>query len=104
MNKLDDVSSSILSNCSSYNEIDDVAFADIIINDDSDKVDETWKMFLWETMVNYSRQKELFSADSGPIHVKNTSLNDHLSPLNSIFIFRQVTGQNIDHLSYTECN
>ena len=59
LNKLGDISSdnSILSNSSSYNEIDDVEFADIIINDDSDIVEDYSKAWLvsltWWTCVNF---------------------------------------------------
>ena len=42
--------------------------ADAIINDDSDEEEEIRKMFLWETMDNYSGHEELFSDNIGPIN------------------------------------
>ena len=64
---------------------------DVLINDGSDKGEETCKMFWWKTINNYSEHKELFSVDNVPINEAHS--------IYSIFIFRHVTGQNIDHLS-----
>ena len=53
-------------------------------------------------MDNYSGHEDFFSVDTGLINKgKNiTALNDHKSTvLNSIFVFKQVTGQNIEPLS-----
>jgi len=52
---------------SSDNEIDDVAVADAIINDDSDGEEEILhRDFWWETMDNYTGHREVFNCDFGP--------------------------------------
>jgi hypothetical protein len=52
---------------SSDNEIDDVAIADAVINDDSGDEEELLHQdFLWETMDNYTGHREVFSCDFGP--------------------------------------
>ena len=52
---------------SSDNEIDDVAIADAVINDDSGDEEEILHQdFLWETMDNYTGHREVFSCDFGP--------------------------------------
>ena len=52
---------------SSDNEIDDIAVADAIINDDSgDEKEVVHRDFRWETMDNYTGHRELFSCDFGP--------------------------------------
>jgi hypothetical protein len=66
LSKSDSSSGSSSFSDSSDNEIDDLAVADAIINDDSDGEEETYKTFLWETMDNYTGQKELFHVESGP--------------------------------------
>ena len=52
---------------SSDNEIDDIAVADAIINDDSGDEEKIlhWD-FRWETMDNYTGHREVFSCDFGP--------------------------------------
>ena len=64
MNKLGDSSGN--SSIFSDNEIDNIALADVVINDNSDKEEKTCKTFLWEPMHHYSEHKELFSVNSGP--------------------------------------
>ena len=52
---------------SSNNEIDDIAVADAIINDDSgDEEEIVHRDFRWETMDNYTGHREVFSCDFGP--------------------------------------
>jgi len=52
---------------SSDNEIDDTAVTDAIINDDSgDEEEILHRDFRWETMDNYTGQREVFSCDFGP--------------------------------------
>ena len=52
---------------SSDNEIDDIAVADAIVNDDSgDEEEILHRDFRWETMDNYTGHKEVFSCDFGP--------------------------------------
>jgi len=62
---LSDSSSDSIS--SSDNEIDDIAVADAIMNDDSGDEEEIlhWD-FRWETMDNYTGHREVFSCDFGP--------------------------------------
>ena len=51
---------------SSDNEIDDIAVADAIINDDSgDEEEILHRDFRWETMDNYTGYREMFSCDFG---------------------------------------
>ena len=48
------------------NEIDDIAVADAIINDDSGDEEEILHgYFRWETMDNYTGHREVFSCDFG---------------------------------------
>jgi len=59
---------------SSDNEIDDIAVADAIINDDSgDEEEILHRNFRWETMDNYTGHREVFSCDFGP---RNGAEND----------------------------
>ena len=52
---------------SSDNEIDDIAVADAIINDDSgDEEEILHRNFRWETMDNYTGHREMLSCDFGP--------------------------------------
>ena len=52
---------------SSDNEIDDIAVADAIINDDSgDEEELLHRDCRWETMDNYTGHREVFSCDFGP--------------------------------------
>ena len=52
---------------SSDNEIDYVAIADAVIDDDSGDEEEILHQdFLWETMDNYIGHREVFSCDFGP--------------------------------------
>jgi len=51
---------------SSDNEIDDIAVADAIINDESGDEEILHRDFRWETMDNYTGHREVFSCDSGP--------------------------------------
>jgi len=52
---------------SSDNEIDDIAVADAIINDDSsDEEKILHRDFRWETTDNYTGHREVFSCDFGP--------------------------------------
>jgi len=48
---------------SSDNEIDDVAIADAVINNEEEILHQD---FLWETMDNYTGHREVFSCDFGP--------------------------------------
>jgi len=51
----------------SDNEIDDIAIADPIINDDSgDEEEILHRDFRWETMDNYTGHREVFCCDFGP--------------------------------------
>jgi hypothetical protein len=60
-----DSSSDSFSN--SDNELDDIAEADAIINDDSGHGREIWQRdFRWETIDNYTGHREVFSGDFGP--------------------------------------
>jgi len=61
---LSDSSSNSVS--SSDNEIDDIAVADAVINDDSgDEEEILHRDFRWETMDNYTGHREAFSCDFG---------------------------------------
>ena len=52
---------------SSDNEIDDVAIADAVINDDSGDEEELLHQdFVWEAMDNYTGHREVFSCDFAP--------------------------------------
>ena len=52
---------------SSDNEIDDIAVADAVINDDSGDEEEILHPdFRWETMDKYTGHREVFSCDFGP--------------------------------------
>jgi len=56
---------------SSDNEIDNIAVADAIINDDSDNEEEIFhRDFRWETTDNYTGHREVFSCDFGPRNVQ----------------------------------
>ena len=59
-----DSSSDSVSSCD--NEIDDIAVADAIINDDSDEEEILHRDFRWESMDNYTGHREVFSCDFGP--------------------------------------
>ena len=62
---LNDSSSDSVS--SSDNEIDDIAVADAIINDDSgDEEEILHRDFRWEAMHNYTGHSEVCSCDFGP--------------------------------------
>ena len=51
----------------SANEIDDIAVADAIINDDSgDEEEILHRDFRWETVDNYTGHREVFSCDFAP--------------------------------------
>jgi len=57
---------------SSDTEIDDIAVADAIINDDSGDEEEIMhRDFGWETMDNYTGHREVFSCDFGPNGAEN---------------------------------
>ena len=94
--KLGDHSSD--SNIFSDNEIDNVAIANVIINDSDDK-EETCQTILWETVGSCLGSKELFSVDDSPINEGENMRNFLQLPLipqyHSIFIICQVTGQNV---------
>jgi len=66
---------------SSDNEIDDIAVADAIINDDSGDEEEILNRdFRWETMDNYTGHREVFSCDFGPRNgAENVTLYNVLS-------------------------
>jgi len=66
---------------SSDNEIDDIAVADAIINDDSADEEEILHLdFRWKTMDNYTGYREVFSCDFGPRNgVENVTLYNVLS-------------------------
>ena len=52
---------------SSYNEIDDIAVVDAIINDDSGDEEEILHQdFRWETWDNYTGHRDVFNCDFGP--------------------------------------
>ena len=66
---------------SSDNEIDDIAVADAIINNDSGDVEEILhRDFTWETMDNYTGHREVFTCDFGPRNgAENVTLYNVLS-------------------------
>jgi len=52
---------------SSDNEIDDIAVADAIMNDDSgDEEEILHRDFMWETRDNYTGHRKVFGCDFGP--------------------------------------
>jgi len=61
------IDSNIDSVSSSDNEIDDIPVTDKIINDDEsgDEVEIFHRNFIWETMDNYTGNREVFSCDFG---------------------------------------
>ena len=62
-------SDSIFSSSSSEYEVYDVAVANAVVNDESSDEDEVQivqQNYMWETMDNYTGQKEIFSGDFGP--------------------------------------
>jgi len=66
---------------SSDYEIDNIAVADAIINDDSgDEEEILHRDFRWETMDNYTGHREVFSCDFGPRNgAENVTLYNVLS-------------------------
>lgn len=67
--------------CRIDTEIDDIAVADAIINDDSgDEEEILHRDFRWETMDNYTGHREVFSCDFGPRNgAENATLYSVLS-------------------------
>jgi len=87
---LNDSSSDSVS--SSDNEIDDIAVADAIINDDSgDEEEILHRDFRWETMDSYTGHREVFSCDFGP---RNGAENvSDIVPCFELFFDKEITQQ-----------
>ena len=86
-NSDDDSVSSIFSDSeNSDNEIDNLAVADAIVNNDSDdeEILTVNKNFVWEDMENYHGHREQFSGDSGPRNGAE-NINDILGPFMLFF-------------------
>ena len=76
---------------SSDNEMDDIAVADAIINDDSgDEEEILHRDFRWETMDNYTGHREVFSCDFGP---RNGAENVTLYNVLSCFFDKEIIQQ-----------
>ena len=77
---------------SSDNEIDDIAVADAIINDDSGDEEEILHQdFRWETMENYTGHREVFTCDFEPRDgVENVTLYIVLSCFFDKEIIKQI--------------
>ena len=75
------------SGSNSDNEVDDIAVADAIINDDSGDEEEILHQdFRWETMDNYTAHREVFSCEFGPRNgAENVSDIEHVSDIVKCF-------------------